>query len=91
MRIFTPYGAIYHQLIAEQTDFRVVHDEHRLVFADLRFAGRLQRAVVHVRRGRFAREVNEVRVPVAFAAMVRAVPGAFVTSGQMSLLPWNMA
>src|SRR5262245_1385652 len=40
----------------------------------------LQRAVVHVRRGRVARQVNEIHVPVAFAVKVHAVADAFVES-----------
>jgi len=38
--------AIYHQLMAEDTNFLVAHDEHGFVFADFRFGGDFQRARV---------------------------------------------
>ena len=65
--------AIYHQLMAEGTNFLVAHDEHRFVFANLRFAGHQQRAIVYVRRGRVARQEDEVRVAVALAVNVHAI------------------
>ena len=60
--------------MAEDTNFLIAQDEHRFVFANLRFAGDQQRARVEVGRLRVARQEHEVRVAVAFAVNVHARP-----------------
>jgi hypothetical protein len=59
--------AIYHQLIAEDTDFLIAQDEHRFVFANLRFAGDFERAVVQIGSLGVATEEDEVHVAVVLA------------------------
>src|SRR5438552_3217099 len=43
---WTSRRAIHHQLMAEDSDLLVVQDEHGFVFANLRFAGHLQQALL---------------------------------------------